>query len=269
VEYEYTKVIVSHQVLELFRYEKRPRGGRKARKSAHVGDSSVSHLSNDRQNPAQPEKSPKVRTEANARSARISFRRLVQANLARPGNPVLASFTYRENQGDIGRGRKDWNAFAKRAASRFGESFAYIVVPEYQKRGALHFHALLWGVPPGDVAGERHARLVATLWGKGFCDLTPTDGSPRLATYLSKYMTKTFLSPAFAGKKAYIASRNVLRPIVDRDTLLQPYFYGKHGVELSTAVVERFAEYVVPYLGRATYKKYNLATHEKHSRNAL
>ena len=37
---------------------------------------------------------------------------------------------------------------------------------------------------------ERKDRVLANLWGEGYVDATKTDGSGRLASYISKYITK-------------------------------------------------------------------------------
>jgi hypothetical protein len=37
---------------------------------------------------------------------------------------------------------------------------------------------------------ERKTRTLAKLWGEGYVDATKTDGSGRLAYYISKYITK-------------------------------------------------------------------------------
>jgi len=51
------------------------------------------------------------------------------------------------------------------------------------------------------------------FWGFGYAFVKETDGHERIANYLSKYMAKAFLDSRLAGRKAYTASRNVLRPL--------------------------------------------------------
>jgi hypothetical protein len=76
-----------------------------------------------------------------------------------------------------------------------------VAVSEFQKRGAIHFHALVWGIPPSVVKAERHTRLVASIWGQGFTDMIETDGNSRLASYFAKYMKKAYLDPRMLKKK--------------------------------------------------------------------
>jgi len=254
----YAKVISYGNIVEMYRYERNCVAT--GRKRAHASTLVLPYIPKDGESITTQSEQKKVRTKSNARSATLAFRRLVGANLGGVDNPVLASFTYRENMEELTQGRKDFNAFAKLAKNTFGAQFRYICVAEFQRRGAVHFHALLWGVPASVVAGERVTRMVAALWGRGFVDLVSTDGNIRLATYLSKYMSKMFIDSRLANRKAYIASRNILRPKIDRDALLAPYFHGglAEYPDLSTATVLRESEYNTQWLGRCDYKQYNV-----------
>jgi len=44
-----------------------------------------------------------------------------------------------------------------------------------------------------------------------------TDGNERLSTYLAKYMVKAFTDSRMIGQKAYVCSRNLIRPQVISD----------------------------------------------------
>jgi len=266
----YNKVIWAGEQVEIYKYEQdRKTGINRPRPGVSKGVNGVSGSAEDSSQlscvdavrQVDEVKSDniekKARIEGNAKRAQLAFRRLVLANISRTDAPVLASFTYRENMGQLSEGRADFGAFARNAKQVFGESFRYIVVAEFQKRGALHFHALLWGIEKTVVESERTTRMVAALWGKGFVDLIQTDGSAKLATYLSKYFVKMFMDIRLAGRKAYIASRNIKRPIVYKDALLSPFFYGVAGYpQLENAPVLTEFEYETQWLGRCHYKKY-------------
>jgi len=250
----YNKVISYGSVVEVFRYEKYPMGFGK--KKATAGNANaLSDIPFDGQNADCSEKPIKIRSRESIRRAVLAFRRLVGANLRGTDHPVLASFTYGENMESLRQGRSDFNAFARSAKSEFGDGLRYICVAEFQKRGAVHFHSLIWGLPAGTVKRERSTRMVAGLWGRGFVDLVETDGSIKLSGYLGKYLSKTFKEPRLSGMKAYICSRNVYKPTIDRDALLAPYFTPETG-DLSTALAIREAEYTTQWLGRCHYKQY-------------
>lgn len=254
MDYEYATVITYGKTTEVRRYQKRPLGNTRARspkKAPHL-----SHILQGGENEQGEIQSTQVRSKENARRAYVAFRRIVLANLGRADPPVLASFTYRENMADLQRGRKDFNTFTRALKSTFGGQVRYIAVCEFQERGAVHFHSLIWGLPFGTVKNERSTRLVATLWSQGFADLVSTDGDEKLGSYLAKYFGKTFTDPRLLGKKSYITSRNIRRPHIDKDAILAKYFHPENDPNLSTSLLEEEREYETMYFGRANFKKY-------------
>jgi len=253
MEFEYTNIISYANIAEIRRYERRPMGGRGSRAVPNING--VPHISDGGKDISGQAKPEKIRSEANARGAIVSFRRLVAANLIGPDNPVLITLTYKHNQTDIDQARKDFNAFARRTQNKIAGKSRYIVVAEFQERGAIHFHALWWGISANYVREERHTRLVASLWGKGFVDIIETDGNQKIATYLSNYFKGVFLDQRLKGRKAYIASKTVFRPIYIRDAILAPYVMGYSRPDLSTGGIAEELEYDTQWLGRCLYKK--------------
>lgn len=79
--------------------------------------------------------------------------------------------------------------------------------------GSNHFHVLIWGLSDEIIASERATRNLQRLWLRGFVDIVATDGHPKIATYLSKYLFKTVFDTRLGGQKAYSASRNIMRPL--------------------------------------------------------
>jgi len=257
----YTNVIVSGRLLESYEYEKVPAQRAYIAPRTMEGTTGLSDISFGGEVAGGTEKREKTRSAQSTRRAVLSFSRLVRSNLGGAEYPFLGSFTYAQNQTEIGVARKDWNRFSRLGSAEFGNGFRSICVAEFQQRGAVHFHSLLWGIPPGVFATERSNRTIARMWGRGFCDIVKTDGSEKLSSYLSKYFVKSFSDPRLFGRKAYIATRNVLKPRVFKDTLLAPFFYGQiEGADLSTALLLRSSEYETQWLGRAIYKRYSLET---------
>jgi len=250
----FTKIVRYGDTLEIYKYEKHAINNRRKKSTTEINDR-MSKLSLHREDMQQPEKQEKTRRQSNARHAVLGFKRLVLANLEQFNNPILASLTYAENITDIRQGHKDFHAFARAIRLKFGGSVRYISVAEFQKRGAIHFHTLFWGLPPGLVETERSTRLVAKLWGKGFTDLIQTDGDERISSYLSKYMAKMFTDPRLSGKRAYIASRNVLRPLEDKRAIVIQHFYEN---ELSTRTPLREGNYETQWLGACRFRHYSL-----------
>ena len=149
----YTRLVQTGNVIEVFRYEREPallgrprklRDGFKARREGRV---------------------LRRRSDSVVR-AQQSFWRIVRGNLSK-GAPALLTLTMLDIVG-LGDAYKCYTAFGQRIRRRFGESIAWIAVPEFQKRGAVHFHVLMWGLPDEYVATEIYTRRVQNWWGYGY-----------------------------------------------------------------------------------------------------
>jgi len=249
----YNKIIVSGDSVEVYEYEKnihdfiKPRAPR-SRKSRNDGEV----LSLGGQNPFQGRELGKRRD--NAKRSRMAFARLVRANLDRNDPPILFTLTYAENETDLAKGYRDFSSFVQALRYRFQKAFRYVCVPEFQKRGAVHFHALVWGLPSALVLSERDTRFFANLWGKGFIFLKTTDGDEKLAFYLAKYMTKAYLDPRLKNQKAYVASRNVKRPVLHAN--IAPIWPIMDDLGLSTSVPLHEKNYMTQWLGKGRYRVY-------------
>lgn len=107
----------------------------------------------------------------------------------------MLTLTFRENVSSLPEAWDVFKYFTKLMRSFFGDRFVYIAVPEYQRRGAVHFHLALHGY--------YHISIVRKLWlravGKrlGNVDITSprkhnkNSWNPkRISQYLSKYISK-------------------------------------------------------------------------------
>ena len=106
------------------------------------------------------------------------------------------------------------------------DKFSYLLIPELDKGGALHFHALFKGYT-GTLNDSGHVdnakRVIYHLedWKMGFTNFSYIGSIERSATYISKYLTKD--TPVIQGKKRYFSSRGLLRPTrIYNDTLENP-----------------------------------------------
>lgn len=220
----------------------------------------------------------------NVQRVRKSFVRLVQSNLGRPDAPFLVTFTMlavvplHEAYADI-------TSFFKRLRERYGDSFAYVGVPEFQERGAVHFHVLVWGIPVdvwitegsfGKLKGGsmwrwfrylqengiryerlRNTRALQHQWQRGYLDCVPTDNSPKLASYMAKYMLKAVRDERLAGNKAYFGSRNLMRPVslVSKTQIAFAFDAWELGVDSKPTYVSSFD---TMWLGRCKITKYKI-----------
>jgi len=269
----YTKIVQSGTLIERYVYEKEPIPFQKRRKSK------------------KPQRAYRRRRSADILRTRNTFFRLVRANLRIDAPPSFLTITMRDIT-TIGEGWRAFTLFAQRVRGK-KPAFAFVAVPEFQERGAVHFHCLVWGLEdqacyysdqfyydktgkrkrkhicPEAYFCERKSRRIAQWWGHGFVDLFATDGSPKLATYLAKYMSKALLDNRLAGKKSFSASRNLVRVVSVRggaaiDTIERMLEGQEIGPEGFTGMVgepltpTETREYNTTWLGRCQYSQFNL-----------
>ena len=251
----YNKIIRYANTVETYTYE-RPLPFRPTTRRIRKSKILVPDLAHDGEHPLQSEEF-KGKRQDNAKRASLVFRRLVSSNLGRTAHPVLITTTYRDNQTDLRQGYRDFNSFIKALRHKFGKVFRYIAVPEFQRRGAVHFHALFWDLPRSCIETERHTRLVAGMWKHGFIYMTMTDGNEKLSSYLTKYMAKSFTDPRLMNQKTYTCSRNLKRPVIEGG--ISSYgvdcYLEECGVE--APVIDK--SYDTHWLGRGRHRIYKIA----------
>lgn len=253
----YNKIISYGNTLELYEYEKDIityertiiNGGERKSDDKDLGVNGEDNLSERKLGKRQD----------NARRAELAFRRIVASNLGGLTRPLLITLTYGENLTDLKRAYKDLSSFVQSLRYKYGKIFRYICVPEFQKRGAVHYHALFWGLR-GSILLERKTRTIAGLWSRGYVFIKETDGDEKLSFYLSKYMAKAFIDPRLKNQKCYVASRNIERPNVMKYVSYAGigFILDQHGMNQNEPIVDR--EYLTSWLGRGRlriFKKKN------------
>jgi len=251
----YNKMLVYGSKVELYEYEKNIntirgiRNKREFKSEISNGELALSGVDDVQQIQVG-------KRQDSARHASMVFRRLVSSNLVGTDLPLLVTITYSINQTDLRQGYRDFKSFNQALRYKFGKDFKYICVPEFQKRGAVHFHALYWGLPERIFLEERKTRFLARLWGQGFIYLKQTDGNIKISSYLAKYMSKAFCDMNLKNQKAFVCSRNVLRPVVYSGIdsifyLLDDYV----GMDIVPCKEKRFMS---KWLGEVRYREYDI-----------
>lgn len=124
--------------------------------------------------------------------ARVNIRRKVLTIQA----DNLLTLTFRENVTDINDAWKCFHYFVKQMRWRYKDRWRYVAVPEYQDRGAVHFHLA--------IAGYYHHSTVRRIWlaavGQkgGNIDFSSakrrygsnTKNPKKIAGYIAKYISK-------------------------------------------------------------------------------
>lgn len=158
----------------------------------------------------KPEK--KIIEEKNINRSKFQFQRLVRTNESK--FKTFITLTFKENITDV----KEANYQFKKwviSIRRLKKDFLYIGVPEFQKRGAVHYH-LLTNL---DIK-ENHNIIIpqknnkncydVKFWSYGFSSVFDVKNI-NVVGYMSKYMTKSCDNRLFAHRR-YFYSRNLEKP---------------------------------------------------------
>lgn len=192
----------------------------------------------------------------NAQRSGMVFRRVVSSNLTADENPLLVTLTHKVNQTDLSESNRLFKLFIQRCRIKYGRTFRYIAVPEFQRRGAVHYHALFWGLPSELYCRERKTRELANLWGNGFTDIILTDGNKKLSSYLAKYMIKNLQDERLWNHKVFFCSRNIKRPIIVSGFETFNFIEKDYGLDIINPTLER--KYNTKYLGEGRYRLFDI-----------
>lgn len=198
------------------------------------------------------------------RQSMRSLKRLIYSNVGMfkkiRGKTVPTMFltlTFHKNIQDVKFANREFSKFMQRLNFKlFNEKknkLAYVVVPDFQERGAMHYHCLIFNMP---FVKRNVYEFMRKTWGHGsMVNLKALENSWGAYLYLKRYMVKNFEDGRFKGKRKYFPSRNILRPIVIRDDIvielilrsLDPYLFKKwSGI------------FYTPFLGDIWWYKYIL-----------
>ena len=243
-KYAYEKIVQSGDLLEVYQYEKMPFPPRIRKRSKR-----------------RSERLP-FKSERHIKRAVFNFRRRARANLVF-GNPHMVTLTMFEIV-DVAEAYAIFTQFGVRMRKEFGDAIIWITVPEFQKRGAVHFHVLIWNLPYEIHVTERTTRTIQHLWGQGFVDIISTDGSPKLSGYLAKYMSKAMHDERLVGKKAYSCSRNALSPVSFNTETQIAFLKDEFGIDKDPNLHPfKEREYATKWLGQARYRAFENTIDDK------
>ncbi len=132
--------------------------------------------------------------------------------------PLFITFTFKENIKNVSQANPLFTNFIKRLNYHIFKTkdsvVKYVVVPEFQKRGAVHYHAVFFNLPPLDIKQERETREFQKLWEHGFIEIKAMNDVPNIGLYMTKYMTKDATDRRLVGRKKYFSARELIKPDV-------------------------------------------------------
>jgi hypothetical protein len=139
--------------------------------------------------------------------------------------PKFWTLTFAENVTDLEEANKEFTKFNKRLSySLYGvhkNVLKYICIPEFQKRGAVHFHVLYFNMPYVE------QKKLQAIWGNGWAwveSVSKKGDIEDFAIYVAKYISKEnskgednydlYKEKEMLNSKRYSCSRGLNRPEV-------------------------------------------------------
>lgn len=144
---------------------------------------------------------------------KADIRRLIDCNYVRYKSSFL-TLTFKENLQDIVKANSIFTNFIRRFKRYLKKNndieLKYIATWELQKRGAIHYHIVLFNVPFVD-----KNYLQNEIWKQGFVKINRISSNVhnenRVADYITKYFAKDLIEKV-EYKKAYFNSKNLIQP---------------------------------------------------------
>lgn len=208
-----TKVIISGNVVEVFKYEEaRVRGYSPRDRTVIPRERKFIDFETGE---VLTEEEYKLKNrQRHAHEVRRNVRRLALANFDHRSKFV--TMTFRENLQDIEEANRCFKAFIRNVNAILKKDgrdrLKYLAVIEFQKRGAIHYHMLC------DLPSSMRYKTLIDCWRRATKDyggsvrVEKIDHVDNVGAYIVKYMTKDNVDMRLAGKKSYQTSRNLKRP---------------------------------------------------------
>ena len=161
--------------------------------------------------------------QKNIMRSKLQCQRLAKAN----ANiwKTFITLTIAENLTDINKANRRFRYFIDKI-QRIYKDFKYICIPEFQKRGAVHYH-LLTNINIDDerfiykqVDKEKFKHI--KYWNDGFTKVDNLEKDiKKIIGYISKYMTK-YIDNRLYNHRRYFYSRNLIKPTINYLNLNEP-----------------------------------------------
>lgn len=131
---------------------------------------------------------------------------------------TFITLTFKDNIIDLNVANNEYKKFIYKV-KRIFKNFMCLCVPEFQKRGAVHFHLLTnIAIENKDLIYNQKDNkkfLHIKYWNNGFDSVENVKGNmEKIIGYISKYMTKDIDDRLFSHHR-YFYTRNLKRPIVN------------------------------------------------------
>lgn len=249
-------MIVTKHVIEIYEYERMPSTG-----DLKNNDDDYDPFDYETTKKEEIDRVEERRKQT-VRDARNIARRLALQNFETGDKFLTLTFdpkNFSEEQlRDISYTDKLFKRFIQRFNYRFKTKLKYIAVREFHKSGRIHYHMICnWkkNLIFEDEIRANERFLGENVWKHGFVDIKQLDHVDNVGAYIIKYMTKNVAIEYFKGKKIYLCSKGLERPLIYRDYEVE-LIIKQLGLDTKKEVFTN--SYESEYLGTITYKEYNL-----------
>ncbi len=199
VDFSRYKAVISGPIKEVYEFEK----------DVHFGGQLKSR---NRRHRRTGKRNLGIRRPFSISRARKHIRRLIACNSGEyPAyTDKFVTFTFAENVTGLKEANEMWRKFMMRLNYHIGHSLKYVSVVEFQKRGAVHYHAVFFNLPFVD------NDELAKIWSHGFIKINAIKHIRSIGAYVSKYLQKGVVDARLFNEKCYFASRGLIKPTVIR-----------------------------------------------------
>ena len=187
------KVIIAGNVIEFYEYEQSVQFGYKDTIKNYKGRGYI----------ASADDKEKNREKVLSR-ARKDLRRIINCNIQKYSK--FLTLTFKDNVQDLDYANNEFKNFIKRLNYHYGIKIKYTAVIEFQKRGAIHYHCILY-----NLVQKINVQELQEIWKHGFIKINSIDNVDNVGAYVCKYMTKTD-DDRLLGRRMYFNSRGLNRP---------------------------------------------------------
>lgn len=188
--------------------------------------------------------------------ARRNIRRVIDSNVG-SNLPIFITYTFKKNVKELKVANPLFSKHVKELQRRYGK-LRYLCVPEFQKRGAVHYHVIYFDLP----YIKNIKNVIQGMWKHGFTQVRAIRKVRSIGGYVSKYLQKGIDDKRRKrGEKGYFTSRGLERPVEWReeggvDSRLQE-------MESKNRMEKEFESTYDSPRGRVIYRRYKLKDYAK------
>lgn len=199
--------------------------------------------------------------------------------------PKFLTLTHKDNVTDLQEGNKNFTNFIKRLnryiKKEIDNSYIgvqYVAVVEFQQRGSIHYHVLLfnmpyiewsvilekWGLGGAYIEGfkDKEGNIVKMEYNEEKqCFMANKSEVHNVGAYITKtmnYMEKALDDDRLIGKKSYFSSKNLKKPVVLHNIRKNEREIAALEKQLSPENLVFHNLYENEHTGLCSYKEYNI-----------